>query len=66
MTSEKAKIRNTQIVKELTFSKERIQWVENEDSPNPRLKIMEKNYWSFVRSMKPLWEREISSVFSNS
>lgn len=64
-TNEEAKKRNMQILKKLSFFQERIQWMKNDCYSNTRLKIMEKNYWSFVRSMKPLWEREISSVSRN-
>lgn len=64
-TNEEAKKRNMQILKKLSFFQERRQWIKNDCYSNSRLKIMEKNYWSFVRSMKPLWEREISSVSRN-
>ncbi|XP_063409793.1 centrosomal protein 15-like [Mytilus trossulus] len=58
-----ATIRNTALLEDLESTEDRL-YQEACNPPSPRLTTLQNNYWSMVKSLKPLWEQSLQKKTS--
>lgn len=59
----KATKRNSQFLEDLQNTDDRL-YQEACNPPSPRLTTLQNNYWSMVKSLKPLWEKSLQKKSS--